>query len=626
MIVCKKCGFNNADADTFCGSCGAFLEWTGEKVVPPALAEPVPETPAAAEPARRGGFMALVQQVTAIGVPRKEAIEPPATIPGMPMPAPGAGPRPGMPGAPAPLGGAPGTPRPIGPSAAPVGPPRSVPPSSPPPSGPPRSAPPSGPPGSMAPTSAPPVGPPRSAPPSGPPGSMTPTSAPPSGPPRSAPPSGPPGSMGPTSAPPVGPPRSAPPTGPPPVAGPTGAPPGGPPPSIPAPSGLPPAGPPRSAPPIGPPPGAGGAFAAATAPASMPPAPVAPSLPRPSLPPPTLPAPTPMVIRVTPAGTTAPVAGVSPLAAMAAPAPAAPSVQPPGAQPAGVQPAPAQPVAVQPAALQPAAPRPHVAPKPAAAPPTKRLRPGDLICGSCGEGNDPVRKFCSRCGQSLATAVVASTPWYRRLLPHRKAKVLAAGERPKRRGGSGIHLGALVRWGRNVVLVVVLVAGIAYGAIPAFRDNVNSRVNSVIQNFTAKTAAPTPVHASTVTASSSTAGHAANLAVDAFSNTYWAATLSKDAHPKLSVGFSPAVNVNVLLFISGNTANELSGPRPKELHITFSNGVSQNVTLADEATSQQFNINGATKVTGVTIQIMSVYGSTSGNDVALSDVEFFGRQ
>ncbi len=181
MIVCKKCGFNNADADTFCGSCGAFLEWTGEKVVPPALAEPVPETPAAAEPARRGGFMALVQQVTAIGVPRKEAIEPPATIPGMPMPAPGAGPRPGMPGAPAPLGGAPGTPRPMGPSAVPVGPPRSAQPSSPPPSGPPRSAPPSGPPGSMAPTSAPPVGPPRSAPPSGPPGSMAPTSAPPLG-------------------------------------------------------------------------------------------------------------------------------------------------------------------------------------------------------------------------------------------------------------------------------------------------------------------------------------------------------------------------------------------------------------------------------------------------------------
>jgi len=327
-----------------------------------------------------------------------------------------------------------------------------------------------------------------------------------------------------------------------------------------------------------------------------------------------------MVIRVTPEPASAPAPGVSPLAAMAAPAPAAPA-QPTAAQPASVQPAPTQPAAVQPAAL-----RPRSAPKPAAAPPTKRLRPGDLVCGDCGEGNDPVRKFCSRCGQSLSTATVAATPWYRRLIPHRKAKVLAAGERPKRRSGSGFNFGAVVRWGRNIVVAAVVLGGIAYGAIPGFRDTVNSKVNGVIQNFTAKTGSPTPVHASSVTATSSITGHEANLAVDAFSNTYWAAPLSKDPHPKLTVGFSPAVNIDVLLFISGNTANELSEPRPKELHIVFSNGVSQNVTLADEATSQQFNINGATNVTGVTIQIMSVYASTSGNAVALSDVEFFGRQ
>src|SRR5580700_1522740 len=143
MIVCKKCGFNNTDADTFCGSCGAFLEWTGEKVSPPATPEAAYVAPETPEPARRGGFMALVQQVTAIGVPKKEAIDPPATIPGMPMPAPG--PRPAMPGAPAPFGApAPlGTPRPIGPmgpSPAPLGAPRSLPPGSPPPLGPPRSA------------------------------------------------------------------------------------------------------------------------------------------------------------------------------------------------------------------------------------------------------------------------------------------------------------------------------------------------------------------------------------------------------------------------------------------------------------------------------------------------------
>jgi len=334
------------------------------------------------------------------------------------------------------------------------------------------------------------------------------------------------------------------------------------------------------------------------------------------------------VIRVTPEVTQAPL-GVSPLAATtpaAMPSTPPPAGQAPAAQPATAQPATTQPAAVQPAAMQPTAFRPRAAPKPAAAPPTKRLRPGDLICAECGEGNDPVRKFCSRCGQSLATAEVASTPWYRRLFPKRKAKVLAAGERPKRRGGAGINFGSIARLVRNVVVVVVVLGGIAYGAIPGFRDTVNNRVNGIISSFNSKVAAPTPVHATSVKASSSITGHDGSLAVDAFSNTYWAAPLNHDPHPTLTVGFSPAVNISVMLFISGDTANELSEARPEELHLVFSNGATQNIKLADEATSQQFNINGATKVTGVTIQIMSVYASTSGNAVALSDVEFFGKQ
>jgi hypothetical protein len=32
VIVCTKCGFQNSDDTSFCGSCGSFLEWTGEKV------------------------------------------------------------------------------------------------------------------------------------------------------------------------------------------------------------------------------------------------------------------------------------------------------------------------------------------------------------------------------------------------------------------------------------------------------------------------------------------------------------------------------------------------------------------------------------------------------------------
>ena len=55
MIVCKQCGHHNEDSDTFCGSCGKFLEWTGERVVvaqPEPEPEPEPAPQSAPEPAR----------------------------------------------------------------------------------------------------------------------------------------------------------------------------------------------------------------------------------------------------------------------------------------------------------------------------------------------------------------------------------------------------------------------------------------------------------------------------------------------------------------------------------------------------------------------------------------------
>ena len=28
-VICKNCGFSNADGDEFCGNCGKYLEFTG---------------------------------------------------------------------------------------------------------------------------------------------------------------------------------------------------------------------------------------------------------------------------------------------------------------------------------------------------------------------------------------------------------------------------------------------------------------------------------------------------------------------------------------------------------------------------------------------------------------------
>ena len=45
MIVCTMCGNHNDDASAFCGDCGRFLEWNGEKVAPPPEVVVVVEEP-----------------------------------------------------------------------------------------------------------------------------------------------------------------------------------------------------------------------------------------------------------------------------------------------------------------------------------------------------------------------------------------------------------------------------------------------------------------------------------------------------------------------------------------------------------------------------------------------------
>src|SRR5207302_9274006 len=71
----------------------------------------------------------------------------------------------------------------------------------------------------------------------------------------------------------------------------------------------------------------------------------------------------------------------------------------------------------QPRAVLPQDARPQRAVSKAA--PTHPPQAGDLICGECGEGNAATRRFCSRCGASLAVAERVRIPWWRRLFPKR---------------------------------------------------------------------------------------------------------------------------------------------------------------------------------------------------------------
>lgn len=277
--------------------------------------------------------------------------------------------------------------------------------------------------------------------------------------------------------------------------------------------------------------------------------------------------------------------------------------------------------------------------------PRRRIRPGDLICGVCGTGNDPERNFCRRCGNPLAEAEKAPEPslWerVRQLFRRRDPEPVAAGERPMRPGGGMSDAAARGRSAKRKVLgtwITVMkalaVAGVVVGVVGVsisplrqdvtgwFGDRFQSIKRLVVPEFE-------PVNAVGASATSETEGHPAGHAVDLLKNTWWA---EADPGPgdgtQLFVELGDPVDIAKVGFLNGAADEEtfLAQPRPREVHLVFSNGATRDVTLADSQEFQVFDVEGAAGVTSVEIQILSVYPGQDGEEMSLTEVEFRTRK
>jgi zinc ribbon protein len=344
---------------------------------------------------------------------------------------------------------------------------------------------------------------------------------------------------------------------------------------------------------------------------------------------------------------------VAPAPAMRTPAPATPAPSSsmaadpiPSREPvlagvgAPVSPAPAvpvhddEPMSRRPTSVAPAVARPRTAPRTLEAP--TRRRPGDLICGQCGEGNDPTRHFCRRCGHSLDEAIAVQLSWYRRIWNRLFGpRTYEAGYRHRRVGPPNV-LGAIWRVVRLVLLAIIVVALLGFALIPSFRTTVINRATNAVnplrvQFFPHYDA----VYATGATASTSTAGHLPALAVDHFLNTYWAASAS-DARPYLKILFLTPVDLAKIGFDSGPSGTTPADsfpnqPRPKAVHVVCSDGTTADLTLRDEdpsvAKNAQFYTLNAKQVTFVEIFIETTYppAGASPSSVAISEVEFKTR-
>lgn len=272
--------------------------------------------------------------------------------------------------------------------------------------------------------------------------------------------------------------------------------------------------------------------------------------------------------------------------------------------------------------------------------PTRRLQPGDLICGQCGEGNAPTRKFCSRCGDGLASAEMVRAPWWRRFVPRRGPRTAAAGSRPGRAGAVGeaaprrspvATLKDAYRRSRAALGVIGLSVALLIAFVPPLRGQVTSWFTSPVDR--AKTRVeqainPTflPVRPIKVMASSARSKHPAELAFDQGSNTYWSARWNPAGQPRLIVTFAAPVNLSRLIVISGAGKSFTKIHRPATLHLVYSTRRSDTFAVPDSADPVTFTLNNAEAVTRVEIIIQGIHPAQKSSSVALAELEFFIKE
>src|SRR5207253_3952135 len=123
-----------------------------------------------------------------------------------------------------------------------------------------------------------------------------------------------------------------------------------------------------------------------------------------------------------------------------------------------------EPVSRRPTSVASVVTRPRHGPRTMETP--SRRQPGDLICGQCGEGNDPARHFCRRCGNSLDEAIAVRLPWYRRFFNRLfGVRTREAGWRPRRVGPPNV-MGGVMRIVRIAIVAMLAVGILGFLLIP----------------------------------------------------------------------------------------------------------------------------------------------------------------
>lgn len=269
-----------------------------------------------------------------------------------------------------------------------------------------------------------------------------------------------------------------------------------------------------------------------------------------------------------------------------------------------------------------------------------------VACFNCGTLNERTRYYCHHCAYVLPPPPPPPPPltrWQRFLkwmkeffarVFYTRPNTANVGERQGKLWRSQRHdssnetpLIRLKQLGQRF-FGVALMAGMVLAYIGPLRapiDNYYSRIRTDIQKRLQLQYVA--VYAVNATASSSLPALPPKNAIDGLANTYWAAqpTSSSGVGQVLTMTFSPSTHIDKIGFIIGaddTAADYTTQPRPSKVTITYNGKSHSTFTLVDSSSFQSFTVH-QFGVTTVSIKIDSVYKSPVGKSVSIAEVLFY---
>jgi hypothetical protein len=193
---------------------------------------------------------------------------------------------------------------------------------------------------------------------------------------------------------------------------------------------------------------------------------------------------------------------------------------------------------------------------------------------------------------------------------------MAAGSRPSHR--------RLPRPPLALPLLLILLAAVAWFARPLLADLFNFAKDT--------TGKPQGLQITDPRASSSARGHKAGAAFDKLNNRYWApAEAGAGSVPWVEASFEKPVRLQKLLITPGSSAKQdqyLKQARPSKVTLTLlsSDGArsTKSLTLKDQAGDQSFDVRGS-DIVKVRVTVEDAFGVRPGRQLAIAELEFFGR-